>query len=229
MRTLKFFAIAFTSFIACKSAPDSDKATTTEALEVAQPVEGNSWKVDPGSSTIKWIGTKVSSYHSGNIKISDGSLQVKDGAITGGKITMDMKSMDVTGPKDADSKGNTKLEGHLHSGDFFDVEKYPTAIFEITGVTPTTATVTDVDDPRQAEINEYRVANPTHMISGNLTIKDVTKNIEFPAKITMTDNEINAIAKFNIDRRVWNITYPGSPDDLIKNEVHLGISLKATK
>jgi hypothetical protein len=57
----------------------------------------------------------------------------------------------------------------------------------------------------------------------------VTKNIEFPARITVSGNTAEAIAKFNIDRRDWNITYPGQPDDLIRDDIHLGISIKAVK
>jgi polyisoprenoid-binding protein YceI len=222
-------AVVVTAMISCTSAPDSDKAITGEAEEVTASTEGDSWKIDPSASTVKWVGTKVSSHHVGSIGIANGNLNVKDGAITGGKIVMNMKTLDVTGPKGSNPKGNEKLKGHLHSADFFDTEKYPEATFEITAITPNSAAVTDVDDPRQEEINEYKVSNPTHTVSGNLTLKDVTKNVEFPAKISMTDGTIDAIAKFNIDRSLWNITYPGQPDDLIRNEVHIGLSIKATK
>jgi polyisoprenoid-binding protein YceI len=67
------------------------------------------------------------------------------------------------------------------------------------------------------------------LISGNLTLKGVTKNIEFPARITVSGNAAEAIAKFNIDRKEWGIVYAGKPDDLIRDAVHLGISIKAAK
>ena len=66
-------------------------------------------------------------------------------------------------------------------------------------------------------------------MSGNLTLKGVTKNIEFPARITVSGNIAEAIAKFNIDRKEWGIVYPGQPDDLIRDQIHLGISIKASK
>jgi polyisoprenoid-binding protein YceI len=224
-----FYAAVISTAFSCKSAPDSDKAETTEAVEVTTAADGETWKVDPSSSTVKWVGTKVSGYHVGTINISDGEIKVKDGNVTGGKISMDMKTLAVTGPSGSNEQGNEKLKGHLTSADFFDVEKYPEAIFEITSVTPSTDAVQEEEDPRQSEINEYKVTNPTHRVSGNLTMKGVTKNIEFPARITQTENSVDAVAKFNIDRSQWNITYPGKPDDLIKNEVHMGISLKASK
>jgi len=140
-----------------------------------------------------------------------------------------MNSIVVSGPAGSDPKGNAKLEGHLKSGDFFDVGKSPEASFEITSVKPFTGTVTDSNDVRQEAISEYKVANPTHLIGGNLTIRGVTKNIEFPAQVTVGANSVDALAKFNIDRTQWNIVYPGKPDDLIRKDIHLGIALKATK
>ena len=53
---------------------------------------------------------------------------------------------------------NPDRDAHLRSGDFFDVERYPTIKFESTGVTP----LTD---------NRYRV-------TGDLTIKAITRPIE---------------------------------------------------
>jgi len=154
---------------------------------------------------------------------------VNNGALTAGRFTMDMANMVVTGPKGSDATGNTKLLGHLKSGDFFDVTAHPEATFELTGVQPFSGTVQDSVDARQEDISEYRVANPTHTISGNLTIKGTTKNVQFPARVTVSGNQLDALAKFNIDRREWNITYPGQPDDLIRDEIHIGIAIKASK
>ncbi|MBC7828049.1 MAG: YceI family protein [Chitinophagaceae bacterium] len=216
-------------FTACTSAPESDEAKTSEAKTVSDSATGEALKVDTTASKVEWVATKVSGYHTGTVHIKNGELQVKDGAITGGNFTLDMSSIVVSGPKGSDPAANAKLLGHLKSPDFFEVDKNPEASFVITSVQPFSGTVTDTTDPRQDEINEYKVANPTHTVSGNLTIKGVAKNIEFPARITVAGNSADAIAKFNIDRTQWNIVYPGKPDDLIRNDIHLGISLKATK
>ena len=52
-----------------------------------------------------------------------------------------------------------KLEGHLKSGDFFEVEEFPTASYEITKVTENTA-------------GDYNT-----LLEGNLTIKGITKPV----------------------------------------------------
>ena len=215
-------------FGACTNAPDAEKAETTEAKEVAA-AEGQSLAIDTAASTVEWIGTKVTGYHTGKIDVKGGELKVKDGAITGGNFVLDLTSISVDGPSGSDTAMNRKLLGHLKSPDFFDVAGHPDATFAITSVQPFSGQLKDSADPRQESISRYKVANPTHTISGNLTIKGVTKNIEFPASVTVTESAVDALAKFNIDRTQWNIVYPGKPDDLIRNEVHLGIALKANK
>lgn len=232
MKKINFFqmvVLTIFTFAACTNAPESDKAKTSEAKEVSENTAGETFKIDLSSSKIEFVGTKVSSYHTGSVQIKNGDLQVKDGNISGGKFVMDMNSIVVSGPEGSKEDANNKLMGHLKSADFFDVTSYPEATFEITGAKPFSGSVTEQDDPRQADISEYKVTNPTHTVSGNLTIKGIAKNIEFPAQITMTDNTAEAIAKFNIDRTQWNLVYTGKPDDLIRNEIHLGIVLKTIK
>ena len=225
---IAIFSGAVILLSACNNAPDSDKAVATDAKEVAS-TGGTSLKVDTVTSKINWVATKVSAYHTGTINVKSGELKETDSTLTGGEFVLDMNSILVSGPAGSDPGMNAKLNGHLKSADFFDVEKSPEAKFVITDVKPFSGTVKDTTDPRQESINEYKVTNPTHTVSGNLTIKGITKNISFPARITTTANEVDAIAKFNIDRTQWNIVYPGKPDDLIRNDIHLGISLKATK
>ncbi len=223
-------AIILFALTACTSAPDSDQAETSEAREVGETTGDKTLNIDPRNSTVEWIGTKVSGYHVGSVKVKEGELRLEDGQITGGRFVLDMQSLAITGPKGSSEQGNQKLLGHLRSDDFFMVENYPDATFEITEVRSYDGgAVMEEDDPRQAEISKYKVTNPTHTVGGNLTIRETTKHIEFPAHITISGNSAEAKAKFNINRQEWNINYPGSPDDLIRDDVHLGIALRATE
>lgn len=229
MNYLLLVAVTAMSLTLCTDAPESDEAKTSDAKSVSDSATGIQLNVDTSSSEIAWIGTKVTGYHTGLIPIKNGKLNVLDSAVTGGDFVMDMKGIMITGPKGSDEKGNAKLLGHLKSKDFFEVDAHPEAKFEITGVAPFSGTIQDSADPAQEDISKYKVTDPTHKISGNLTIKGITKNIEFPARITVSSNAVEALAKFNIDRSEWNIVYPGKPDDLIRNSIHMGISLKAMK
>jgi len=216
-------------FISCTNAPESDEAKTTEAKEVKQSKTGEKWNLNVSDSKIEWIGTKVTGYHTGTVPLKSGDIYVNNGEVTGGKFVMDVANMNISGPK-GDTSCNKKLLGHLKSADFFDVTKYPDATFELTDVKAYKGgPIKDSADERQNEISEYKVTDPTHLVSGNLTMKGVTKNIEFPARITVSGNTAEAIAKFNIDRKEWGIIYKGKPDDLIRDAIHLGISIKASK
>ena len=233
MKTTFLFAGLFTGLVTCFSctnAPESDEAKTTEAKTVNEESTGESLKVNTSASNIEWVGTKVTGYHTGNVPLKSGEIYVKNGEVTGGNFIMDLANMDISGPKAVDAASNKKLLGHLKSADFFDVEKNPEGKFELTSVQPYKGdAVKDTTDARQEQINKYKVTDPTHTISGNLTLKGITKNIEFPARITVSGNEAEAVAKFNINRKDWNIVYAGKPDDLIRDNIHLGISIKAMK
>lgn len=228
---LKFLLVALTAVsFACTNAPDSDEAKTTDAKDVNESKTGEKWNLNVSDSKIEWVGTKVSGYHTGIVPLKNGEIFVNNGEVTGGKFVMDIANINVSGPKGSDTASNNKLLGHLKSADFFDVTTHPEGTFELTNVQPYKGdAIKDSVDTRQDEISEYKVTNPTHLVSGNLTLKGVTKNIEFPARITVSGNAAEAIAKFNIDRKEWGIVYPGKPDDLIRDAIHLGISIKAGK
>ena len=210
---LLFSTIALLS--ACNNS--GEKATTTDSQAV-QTVEGTPYTIDT-TTTVTWTGSKPTGQHTGIFKVNEGVLLVKDNALTGGSFTIDILSLSNQDlAKDPENKG--KLEGHLKSPDFFDVAKYPTAKFEITSVEPYAADSTSA------------IQDATHLIKGNLTLKDSTKNISFPAKVTIDANTAVASADFTIDRTLWGINYKGpeNPQDwIIKKEVNIKLDVRATK
>jgi polyisoprenoid-binding protein YceI len=228
MKKLIYITAAAFLLAAC-TAPESDKAKTSEAKQEAANTSGIKYTVDTKASRVEWIGTKVSGYHTGNVNIKSGELTVSNGNITSGNFVIDMFSIVAIGPEKVSKENSEKLTGHLHSADFFDVQKFPEATFVITDVKPFSGAVNEPNDERQEKLNEYKVTNPTHQVSGNLTVRGITKNIEFPAQININGNTAEARAKFNINRKDWGIVFPGQPDDLIRDEVHLGIFLRATR
>lgn len=230
---MKFISLAMATaivFTSCTNGPESPEAKTTDAKQVENATANEKWNVDASASKVEWVGTKVSGYHTGEIPLRNGEILLRDGNVSGGKFVLDVANLTVSGPKGSDDAANKKLLGHLKSADFFDVQKHPEATFELTEVKPFSGeTLKDTADDRQSEISEYTVVQPTHTISGNLTMKGVTKNIEFPAQITVNGGTVEAKAKFNINRKDWNIVYPGMPDDLIKDAVHIGLLIRASK
>ena len=210
---------AFTMISACKNAT-GEKADVNEAAEIAEK-SGVEYAVDVTSSIINWEGSKPTATHTGTLNLVDGSIAVANGNITGGTFTIDMNSIIVT-----DLEGNQKayLESHLKGSnedkadDFFNVNKFPTATFDITKVTGLS------NDPEA-----------THLVYGNLTLKETVKEVGFKAKVEMTDGSISvSTPAFTIDRTQWGIKY-GSPsffenlkDKAISNDIGLRVNLVAS-
>ncbi|WP_027000395.1 YceI family protein [Eisenibacter elegans] len=230
MKLFQLSALALaTTFVmaSCGSAPKSDKAETGEAQEVNEVAEAADVALDLEASQITWVGTKPVGKHNGTIKLSEGKLSLKDGAIVGGNFVIDLNTLTVLDIP-AEDEANAKLTGHLKSGDFFEVEKFPTATFEVVSVEPYQA---PEGDKKEEKDPEYTLANPTHTITGNLEMKGVKKSIKFPAKVTIDGNKVTAEAKFNINRKDWGMSYGDDEslgDKFIRPTVHIGFNI-ATK
>lgn len=207
---LSFAVLAF--FASCQSAPEGQEAATTQQKEASQSEAGTTYNIDQAASLVTFVGTKPVGTHTGTFTLSTGNLKVENGNISAGSFEIDIQSMKCI---DKDTAGSYKLIGHLLSPDFFDVAKYAKAKFEITAC-------------------EALQNNPsaTHQISGNLTLKDSTQNITFPAKVTVSDANVTATADFNIDRTKWGLFYGNDKslgDKFIYPEVKIMLNIAAKK
>ncbi len=191
-----------------------DKPLTSEVTEVSTTNNGATYEVDTLNSRIEWKGYKVvkteQSSHFGTIKFESGDLTVKDGALESGKFVVDMNSLTSVDLKD-DAEQLAKLNGHLKSGDFFETEKFPTASFEITKVSPN-------------DSGDYNT-----LLDGNLTIKGITKPIQFMANVSVKDGETSiATEPKDILREDYGVKFQlPLANGLIKDEVNLQILIKA--
>jgi polyisoprenoid-binding protein YceI len=143
------------------------------------------FKADPGASSIGWKGARLAYFHYGSVAMKEGMIAVDNAKPVAGKFVMDLSTISSEDQKDPGDKA--KLEGHLKSADFFDVEKYPEATFEISKIEP--------------------VVDNNYMISGNLSMKGVSKEITFPGKITISDAGVEAEAEFSVDRTEWGVNF----------------------
>lgn len=210
MKSILFAAmVAAILFVGCggKNAQDAT-VTDAQAVDSTQQAAAAGIPVDKAATVIKWVGRKGVAgaklgQHDGTISLADGSLMMKDNKVVGGKFTFDMKSITVN---DLQGEMKGKLEGHLKASDFFKVDSFPTAQFEITKVEETGAEA---------------------KVEGNLTILGVSKNISFPATIKYNEGgkAVVATAKFDIDRTQWNIVY-GNDQSLKDKFIHPKIELE---
>lgn len=196
--------------VSCKK----DKPLTSETTEVSTTKDGSQYTLDTLNSKVEWKGYKVfkseNTSHFGTIKFESGDVTVKDGKLESGKFVADMASLTSVDLKD-DAEQLGKLNGHLKSGDFFEVEKFPTASYEITKVSP-------------ASEGDYNT-----LLDGNLTIKGITKPVQFKANVSVKDGVVSvATEPKDIKREEFGVKFQAPAENgVLKDEVTLQINVKA--
>ena len=69
----------------------------------------------------------------------------------------------------------------------------------------------------------------THTITGNLTIKGITKSVTFPATVQVGGDTANVDAEFAINRRDFSLNYAGMPNDLIRDDVLIKLTIRGRR
>lgn len=173
-------------------------ASTISAAEPASNAAAKAYAITSENSKVEFTGSKVTGKHDGGFKQIQGEVHTSGNTVAHAKVTIDTTSL---------HSDNNRLTDHLKSPDFFDVAKYPTAVFETTSISGTGDNAT---------------------VKGNLTLHGVTKEISFPAKIEVQDDAVTVKAEFSINRQDFGIKFAGKPDDLIRDGVVLRLDVKAT-
>ena len=198
------------SFVACKD--DAKKVETSDSKAVKEVSVDSKYTAIPSKSMVIWKANKIVGGHEGTINLSGGTAKFTNNKLVGGTFTFDIKTLKCTDIP-AEQEENGKLVGHLMGEDFFNAEVFGTAKFEITNVEETN-------------------------VSGNLTLKGITKNVTFPAEVSMKDDTVMITSDmFTIDRTEFDINYNSGRimdaaklgDYLIKDDVELKINVTAKK
>ena len=211
---LKITLLAFIS-LAAFSCKNTEKEANMAAEEAAEATDlAVEYTVDAAASQIAWEGSKPLGTHHGTINLSSGTIHINNGKPEAGDFVIDMNSIN---DEDLDGEQKTNLEAHLKGtvegkeGDFFNVKEYPTAKFEMTSIV-------------------------NNVVKGNLTIKDKTNAIEFPATVTMEGDKMMLKSDaFELDRTKWGVNYgsksifPNLGDKFINDTMKITVSLVANK
>jgi polyisoprenoid-binding protein YceI len=192
--------------VACSNpAADKTKAITSEASSASpqSPASGEKYALNPQNSKIEFVASKVTGSHHGEFQEFSGGIdyagQPEKSRVN---VTITMASVKT----DTD-----QLTQHLKTPDFFDVGKFPEAIFTST------------------EIKPGGDKSASHTITGNFQLHGITKSISFPATISVTPEAINVESTFSINRKDFGINYAGAADNLIRDEVVMSLHIKAGK
>ncbi|WP_431136102.1 YceI family protein [Psychroserpens mesophilus] len=207
------------SISSCKNKAEEANTSDAEAAAVSESTS-EKFTVNVAESAIEWKGFKPTGTHNGTINLDNGVFKTDDGKLQSGTFLIDMSSITVNDLEAGDGKED--LEAHLKGtvegkeNHFFDVTKFPSAAFEITGT-------------------ESLAAGKTRL-SGNLSIKGQKHNISFPVNITNNGDQITIESdSFTIDRTKWNVNYGSKSifedlgDKFINDDIEIKINIKAKK
>ena len=181
-------------------------ATTTSQSAVGTLAAQGTVKYgfDQGASKVTWVGSKVTGKHDGGFGTFKGTVDVVDGAPEKSSVSVDIDADSLTSDTE-------KLTGHLKSPDFFDTKEHPKATFVSTAI----------------KKGGEKGATPT--VTGNLTIKGITKSVTFPATVSLGADTATVDAEFAINRRDFSLNYAGKPNDLIRDDVVIKLTIRAKK
>lgn len=237
MKLLQKTSMMLAAALVVVSCGPSNTVETGDAQEVAN-AQGVTLEVDAESSKIDWRGYKPTGQHFGFIPVTEGQVFIEGESLTGARFVFDITSLKIQDMEES-NENYPKLWGHLQSADFFDAANYPQAVFELTGVESYSAgTIKNKEEFETGNTpksdSEIAPENPTHWISGNLTMRGTTKNIKFPAYVSVSNGAVVAKAGFNIDRTDWGLAYNDesnavdkAKDQFIYNTVSVGFDIKA--
>lgn len=164
--------------------------------------------VDVNRSIVRWRGTKMlrTGQHYGIVNIEKGILYLDTNQkLSGGYIIINMKSINVTDIPPDDPIPIKNITNHLNID--FNTKTFPQSKFEVTDVQYTNDTLMN--------------------LRGNLTIKDVIKNISVPAYVNKQDSHKKFIAKLVLNRFDWNVGKDANwlEKKLVDKEIYLDIEL----
>ena len=206
MKKVILSLVVFAAVLVSCKGKEEKKAAVKEVSTVEETVVSDS-NINMETSVLFWKGFKPTGSHHGTVKLASGTMAMVDGAITG-TFVIDMNTI-------TDADGLTKLDAHLKDADFFDVAKYATSKFVITS----------------SEMKEGKMH-----VTGDLTIKDVTKSITIPATVSEEEGVTTFKSDtFELNRVDFNVKYGSKSifanlkDKFINDNMELSFEVQSVK
>jgi len=179
---------------------------------VALPLAADIYKVDKSHSDVDFKVRHLVSNVTGKFTDFDGTITMqpdKPGA----------SSVEFSINAGSNNTGNADRDKHLHTADFFDVEKFPAITFKSTSIAPA----------KKKDL---------YNVTGDLTIRGVTKRVTIPVQFlgSARDPWGNDKAGFSltttINRKDFGVNWNKALDNggfLLSDEVEVTINLETAK
>jgi polyisoprenoid-binding protein YceI len=159
-------------------------------------------------SDIYWMGEYIKDgafdhSHEGELLFNSGSISIVDGKVVGGEFEINMNSIRELnapfGPEQA-----AKLEGHLKSEDYFQVEKFPTAKVVITG-------------------------SKDGNVQGTLTVRGIEMSFDVPMKVTIDEAGVVLSGSFDLDFSIFAMDGIGGEGEFVSPKIVIDVYTEFTK
>ena len=202
---LSILAVALLTLACADPAANKTKATVGNAAPesaAAKPANAETLPITTDNSKVEFVAAKVTRSHNGSFKKFSGTIDLVNNKPEDSRVSIDIEANSV----ETDEPDLTK---HLQTPDFFDVAKFPKATFTSTKIDP--------------------AGGSNYNITGNFDLHGVKKAITFPAMIQVAPDNVTVSAEFSINRKDWNLTYPGKADDLIRDGVVIKLNVNAPR
>jgi polyisoprenoid-binding protein YceI len=183
---------------------DQDASATSrqkkEPAPVPVPIEDGKVALTPKNTTVQFVGSHTGPDprpRTGYFTKFTGELAIEASteALQGAALEIEVGSLITP---------ISRLTRHLQSSDFFDFRQFPKATFESTKV-----------EAIDASQGKYKV-------TGDLTIRDITKPISFPVTLAVSDAGATLVSKFELKRSEHGITF--SPEGIVE-EVAMTVTI----
>jgi polyisoprenoid-binding protein YceI len=215
-KNLFILLIIGTLLSSCKG-DEKVKTSNSKKVETVTNKDTSVFQTIEKDSKLEWRAAHLGGVNErlGYFSLANAKALVNAGKLTNVTFNIAMESITVASISDVKQKND--LTKHLKSSDFFDVENNPLSTFEMTAI-------------KEGE-GAYN-----SRITGNLTIKGVSKNISFNANVIINDTDLSIVSQpFSVNRQDWGLSYHsegevGIPKDyLIADAIGFNISIKLTK
>jgi polyisoprenoid-binding protein YceI len=154
----------------------------TQAAELLQ--------IKPESGSIKFVGSKDDGSHKGGFKKFSGTVELVPDKLEMSQVTVEIETGSIW-------SDNPKLTEHLSNQDFFHIDKFPKSTFRSDALR----------DAKPADKKQPGAEKATHVLSGQLTLLGVSKIVELPVTIKLSDETFALEGTYILDRARFGMTY----------------------
>lgn len=206
----KYFTVllfqALAILLACTEGPKNEYGSVDQSLVInktQEEITGRKYLVDSSGSFINWMASNTQARHYGIFPIDHGYLTVKDSAVVGGEIYIRLSGINILDLHD-NPDDNARLSELMKSKYLLDAADQPIAKFVIDSINPVNLPI----EHRQRLLNDISKSYPNDSVYGRLTLKGITRQLIFPARIDIVYFKIQSAANFMIGSNGWDLHLP---------------------